>query len=156
MKYLRVCFSVPVWHQRWKSRKELLPGQIVFIKEDKELAQLRGMTEAVGLANACYAVRYVLEANAFSGQKTSKRASLDWFSSMHSSLTPQGGLKGCICTAEQVCQEVHPAMLAFRRAPWPGLPLAHPALSCWQETQVHGERRRPGVFQYRPKHPAFT
>ncbi|NXV92348.1 ROS1 kinase, partial [Calonectris borealis] len=45
-----------VWHQRWKSRKQALPGQIVFIKEDKELAQLRGMAETVGLANACYAV----------------------------------------------------------------------------------------------------
>ncbi|XP_061846106.1 proto-oncogene tyrosine-protein kinase ROS [Colius striatus] len=45
-----------VWHQRWKSRKEALPGQIVFIKEDKELAQLRGASETVGLANACYAV----------------------------------------------------------------------------------------------------
>ncbi|KAM6138202.1 proto-oncogene tyrosine-protein kinase ROS [Phoenicopterus ruber ruber] len=45
-----------VCHQRWKSRKQALPGQIVFIKEDKELAQLRGMAEAVGLANACYAV----------------------------------------------------------------------------------------------------
>ncbi|NWX43370.1 ROS1 kinase, partial [Steatornis caripensis] len=45
-----------VWYQRWKSRKQALPGQIVFIKEDKELAQLRGMTETVGLANAFYAV----------------------------------------------------------------------------------------------------
>ncbi|NXX10980.1 ROS1 kinase, partial [Podargus strigoides] len=45
-----------VWHQRWKSRKQALPGHIVFIKEDKELAQLRGMAETVGLANACYAV----------------------------------------------------------------------------------------------------
>uniref|UniRef100_A0A8C0V1M2 Tyrosine-protein kinase receptor n=1 Tax=Cyanistes caeruleus TaxID=156563 RepID=A0A8C0V1M2_CYACU len=46
-----------VWKQRLKSRKRALPGQIVFIKEDKELAQLRGMAETVGLANACYAVR---------------------------------------------------------------------------------------------------
>ncbi|XP_015714246.1 proto-oncogene tyrosine-protein kinase ROS isoform X2 [Coturnix japonica] len=45
-----------VWHQRWKSRKPALPGQIVLVKEDKELAQLRGMAETVGLANACYAV----------------------------------------------------------------------------------------------------
>ncbi|NWW52559.1 ROS1 kinase, partial [Pedionomus torquatus] len=45
-----------VWHQRWKSRKQALPGQIVFVKEDKELAQLRRAAEAVGLANACYAV----------------------------------------------------------------------------------------------------
>ncbi|XP_061222174.1 proto-oncogene tyrosine-protein kinase ROS isoform X2 [Neopsephotus bourkii] len=45
-----------VWHQRWKSRKKALPGQIVFIKEDKELAQLRGMIDTVGLSNACYAV----------------------------------------------------------------------------------------------------
>ncbi|NXX83464.1 ROS1 kinase, partial [Urocolius indicus] len=45
-----------VLHQRWKTRKEALPGQIVFIKEDKELAQLRGASETVGLANACYAV----------------------------------------------------------------------------------------------------
>ncbi|NXP70849.1 ROS1 kinase, partial [Ramphastos sulfuratus] len=45
-----------VWHQRWKSRKQALPGHIVFIKEDKELAQLRGIAETVGLANACYAV----------------------------------------------------------------------------------------------------
>ncbi|KFV43193.1 Proto-oncogene tyrosine-protein kinase ROS, partial [Gavia stellata] len=45
-----------VWHQRWKSRKQALLGQIVFIKEDKELAQLRGTAETVGLANACYAV----------------------------------------------------------------------------------------------------
>ncbi|NXC72157.1 ROS1 kinase, partial [Anhinga anhinga] len=45
-----------VWHQRWKSRKQALPREIVFIKEDKELAQLRGMAETVGLANACYAI----------------------------------------------------------------------------------------------------
>ncbi|NXG70179.1 ROS1 kinase, partial [Baryphthengus martii] len=45
-----------VWHQRWKSRKQALPGQIVFIKEDKELAQLRGVAETVGLTNACYAI----------------------------------------------------------------------------------------------------
>ncbi|KAM6126888.1 LOW QUALITY PROTEIN: proto-oncogene tyrosine-protein kinase ROS [Pterocles gutturalis] len=45
-----------VWHQRWKSRKQALPGQIVFVKEDKELAELRGTAETVGLANACYAV----------------------------------------------------------------------------------------------------
>ncbi|XP_006026224.1 proto-oncogene tyrosine-protein kinase ROS isoform X2 [Alligator sinensis] len=45
-----------VWHQRWKSRKLTQPGQIVFVKEDKELAQLRGLHDAVGLANACYAV----------------------------------------------------------------------------------------------------
>ncbi|KAM6432982.1 proto-oncogene tyrosine-protein kinase ROS [Rhynochetos jubatus] len=45
-----------VWHQRWKSRKQALPGEIVFIKEDKELAQLRRAAEIVGLANACYAV----------------------------------------------------------------------------------------------------
>lgn len=64
-----VSFSIPVWKQRLKSGKRALPGQIVFIKEDKELAQLRGMAETVGLANACYAVRYVLRANVFSGQK---------------------------------------------------------------------------------------
>lgn len=69
VKYLVVFFSVPVWYQRRKSTKPSLIGQIVLVKEDKELAQLRGMAEAVGLANACYAVRYVLEANAFSGQK---------------------------------------------------------------------------------------
>ncbi|NXG06558.1 ROS1 kinase, partial [Sakesphorus luctuosus] len=46
-----------VWHQRWKFRKQALTGQIVFINEDKELAQLREMAETVGLANACYAVR---------------------------------------------------------------------------------------------------
>ncbi|NWX11296.1 ROS1 kinase, partial [Caloenas nicobarica] len=45
-----------VWHQRWKSRKQAMLGQIVFMKEDKELARLRGMAETVGLANACYAV----------------------------------------------------------------------------------------------------
>ncbi|OPJ73139.1 proto-oncogene tyrosine-protein kinase ROS [Patagioenas fasciata monilis] len=45
-----------VWHQRWKSSKQVMPGQIVFMKEDKELARLRGMAETVGLANACYAV----------------------------------------------------------------------------------------------------
>ncbi|NWS71263.1 ROS1 kinase, partial [Crotophaga sulcirostris] len=45
-----------VWHQRWKSRKIALPGQIVFIKEDKELAQLRMAAETVGLSNACYAI----------------------------------------------------------------------------------------------------
>ncbi|NWH66941.1 ROS1 kinase, partial [Geococcyx californianus] len=45
-----------VWHQRWKSRKTALPGQLVFIKEDKELAQLRMAAETVGLSNACYAV----------------------------------------------------------------------------------------------------
>ncbi|NWU86118.1 ROS1 kinase, partial [Onychorhynchus coronatus] len=44
-----------VWHQRWKSRKQTLPGQRVFTKEDRELAQLRGMSETVGIANACYA-----------------------------------------------------------------------------------------------------
>lgn len=64
-----VSSSIPVWKKRLKSRKPALPGQIVFIKEDKELAQLRGMAETVGLANACYAVRYVLRANVFSGQK---------------------------------------------------------------------------------------
>ncbi|NXU11988.1 ROS1 kinase, partial [Pardalotus punctatus] len=46
-----------VWKQRLKFGKQALPGHIVFIKEDKELAQLRGMPETVGLANACYAVR---------------------------------------------------------------------------------------------------
>ncbi|NXS89380.1 ROS1 kinase, partial [Erpornis zantholeuca] len=46
-----------VWKQKLKSGKRALPGQTVFIKEDKELAQLRGMAETVGLANACYAVR---------------------------------------------------------------------------------------------------
>ncbi|XP_040409330.1 proto-oncogene tyrosine-protein kinase ROS [Cygnus olor] len=45
-----------VWYQRRKSRKPSLIGQIVLVKEDKELAQLRGMAEAVGLSNACYAV----------------------------------------------------------------------------------------------------
>ncbi|XP_009904369.2 proto-oncogene tyrosine-protein kinase ROS [Dryobates pubescens] len=45
-----------VWHQRWKSRKQALPGHIVFMQEDKELAHLRGIAETVGLANACYAV----------------------------------------------------------------------------------------------------
>lgn len=69
VKYLVVFFSIPVWHQRRKSRKPTLTGQIVLVKEDKELAQLRGMAETVGLANACYAVRYVLGGNAFSGQK---------------------------------------------------------------------------------------
>lgn len=68
VKHLMLSFSVPVWKQRLKPRKRALPGQIVFIKEDKELAQLRGMAETVGLANACYAVRYVLRANVFSGQ----------------------------------------------------------------------------------------
>ncbi|NWR30243.1 ROS1 kinase, partial [Tachuris rubrigastra] len=57
LKYLIVSFSVPVWHQRWKPRKQALPGQIVFVKEDKELAQLRWMSETVGIANACYAIR---------------------------------------------------------------------------------------------------
>ncbi|NXY01293.1 ROS1 kinase, partial [Pteruthius melanotis] len=57
VKHLMVCFSIPVWKQRLKSGKRALAGQIVFIKEDKELAQLRGMAETVGLANACYAVR---------------------------------------------------------------------------------------------------
>ncbi|XP_064505762.1 proto-oncogene tyrosine-protein kinase ROS isoform X2 [Pseudopipra pipra] len=52
-----VLLFVFVWHQRWKSRKQALPGRIVFIKEDKELAQLRGMSETVGIANACYAIR---------------------------------------------------------------------------------------------------
>uniref|UniRef100_A0A8B9VWF5 Tyrosine-protein kinase receptor n=1 Tax=Anas zonorhyncha TaxID=75864 RepID=A0A8B9VWF5_9AVES len=56
LKYLVVFFSVPVWYQRRKSTKPSLIGQIVLVKEDKELAQLRGMAEAVGLANACYAV----------------------------------------------------------------------------------------------------
>ncbi|NXT54616.1 ROS1 kinase, partial [Pluvianellus socialis] len=45
-----------VWHRRRKSRKQASPGQIMFIKEDKELAQLRGAAETVGLANACYSV----------------------------------------------------------------------------------------------------
>uniref|UniRef100_A0A674GT12 Tyrosine-protein kinase receptor n=1 Tax=Taeniopygia guttata TaxID=59729 RepID=A0A674GT12_TAEGU len=53
---LPLCFMM-LWKKRLKSRKSALPGQIVFIKEDKELAQLRGMAETVGLANACYAVR---------------------------------------------------------------------------------------------------
>ncbi|NXD06422.1 ROS1 kinase, partial [Nothocercus nigrocapillus] len=44
-----------VRHQ-WKSRKPASPGQIVLVKEDKELAQLREVAETVGLANACYAV----------------------------------------------------------------------------------------------------
>ncbi|XP_027754903.1 proto-oncogene tyrosine-protein kinase ROS isoform X1 [Empidonax traillii] len=52
-----VLLFVFVLHQRWKPRKQALPGQIVFIKEDKELAQLRGMSETVGIANACYAIR---------------------------------------------------------------------------------------------------
>ncbi|XP_017684659.1 PREDICTED: proto-oncogene tyrosine-protein kinase ROS isoform X1 [Lepidothrix coronata] len=52
-----VLLFVFVWHQRWKSSKQALPGRIVFIKEDKELAQLRGMSETVGIANACYAIR---------------------------------------------------------------------------------------------------
>ncbi|NXN92109.1 ROS1 kinase, partial [Rhinopomastus cyanomelas] len=52
-----------VWYQRWRSRKQPLPGQIVLVKEDKELAQLRGMAEAIGLDNACYAVRQVLGTN---------------------------------------------------------------------------------------------
>uniref|UniRef100_A0A8B9EBS1 Tyrosine-protein kinase receptor n=1 Tax=Anser cygnoides TaxID=8845 RepID=A0A8B9EBS1_ANSCY len=55
-KDLVVFLSVPVWYQRRKSRKPSLIGQIVLVKEDKELAQLRGMAEAVGLSNACYAV----------------------------------------------------------------------------------------------------
>ncbi|KAK2511439.1 Ros1 [Columba guinea] len=45
-----------VWHQRWKSGKQAMPGQMVFMEEDKELARLRRMAETVGLANACYAV----------------------------------------------------------------------------------------------------
>ncbi|KAI6071319.1 Proto-oncogene tyrosine-protein kinase ROS isoform X4 [Aix galericulata] len=45
-----------VWYQRRKSRKPSLIRQVVLVKEDKELTQLRGMAEAVGLANACYAV----------------------------------------------------------------------------------------------------
>ncbi|KAK2513636.1 Ros1 [Columba livia] len=45
-----------VWHQRWKFGKQAMPGQIVFMEEDKELARLRRMAETVGLANACYAV----------------------------------------------------------------------------------------------------
>ncbi|XP_064364986.1 proto-oncogene tyrosine-protein kinase ROS isoform X3 [Dromaius novaehollandiae] len=51
-----VILLVFVWHQRWKSRKPVSPGQIVLVKEDKELAQLREVAETVGLANACYAV----------------------------------------------------------------------------------------------------
>lgn len=78
VKHLMVSFSIPEWKQRLKSRKRALPGQIVFIKEDKELAQLRGMAETVGLANACYAVRYVLRTNVFSGQKHLR--SLPWTS----------------------------------------------------------------------------
>uniref|UniRef100_A0A8C5JQ84 Tyrosine-protein kinase receptor n=1 Tax=Junco hyemalis TaxID=40217 RepID=A0A8C5JQ84_JUNHY len=57
LKHLMISFSISVWKQRLKSTKPALPGQIVFIKEDKELAQLRGMAETVGLANACYAIR---------------------------------------------------------------------------------------------------
>ncbi|NXA42101.1 ROS1 kinase, partial [Eudromia elegans] len=45
-----------VRHQRWKSTKSASPGQIVLVKEDKELAQLREVAETVGIANACYAV----------------------------------------------------------------------------------------------------
>lgn len=52
--------SLPVWHRRWKFRKLAQPGQIVLVREDKELAQFRGLADAVGLSNACYAVRYVI------------------------------------------------------------------------------------------------
>ncbi|XP_009680007.2 proto-oncogene tyrosine-protein kinase ROS isoform X4 [Struthio camelus] len=51
-----VILLIFVWHQRWKSRKPVSPGQIVLVKEDKELAYLREEAETVGLANACYAV----------------------------------------------------------------------------------------------------
>uniref|UniRef100_A0A8C8SIF0 Tyrosine-protein kinase receptor n=1 Tax=Pelusios castaneus TaxID=367368 RepID=A0A8C8SIF0_9SAUR len=50
------CCSFPVWHQRWKFGKAAQPGQIVLVREDEELAQLRGLADAVGLSNACYAV----------------------------------------------------------------------------------------------------
>ncbi|CAM2111842.1 proto-oncogene tyrosine-protein kinase ROS [Caretta caretta] len=45
-----------VWHRIWKFRKSAQNGQIVLVREDKELDQLRGLADAVGLSNACYAV----------------------------------------------------------------------------------------------------
>uniref|UniRef100_A0A8C4YF70 Tyrosine-protein kinase receptor n=1 Tax=Gopherus evgoodei TaxID=1825980 RepID=A0A8C4YF70_9SAUR len=50
------CFSLPVWHRIWKFRKSAQHGQIALVREDKELDQLRGLADAVGLSNACYAV----------------------------------------------------------------------------------------------------
>uniref|UniRef100_A0A8C8SKB0 Tyrosine-protein kinase receptor n=1 Tax=Pelusios castaneus TaxID=367368 RepID=A0A8C8SKB0_9SAUR len=47
---------IAFWHQRWKFGKAAQPGQIVLVREDEELAQLRGLADAVGLSNACYAV----------------------------------------------------------------------------------------------------
>ncbi|EMP38631.1 Proto-oncogene tyrosine-protein kinase ROS [Chelonia mydas] len=50
-----------VWHRIWKFRKSAQNGQIVLVREDKELDQLRGLADAVGLSNACYAVRAEIE-----------------------------------------------------------------------------------------------
>uniref|UniRef100_K7FQ85 Tyrosine-protein kinase receptor n=1 Tax=Pelodiscus sinensis TaxID=13735 RepID=K7FQ85_PELSI len=44
------------WHRRWKLRKSAQHGQTVLVREDKELDQLRGLADVVGLSNACYAV----------------------------------------------------------------------------------------------------
>ncbi|KAM5284647.1 proto-oncogene tyrosine-protein kinase ROS isoform 2-T3 [Hipposideros larvatus] len=45
-----------VWHRRLKNQKTPKEGLAVFINEDKELAELRGLAAGVGLANACYAI----------------------------------------------------------------------------------------------------
>ncbi|XP_054425844.1 proto-oncogene tyrosine-protein kinase ROS [Pteronotus mesoamericanus] len=48
---------VYVWHRRLKDQKTPKEGLTVFINEDKELAELRGLAAAVGLANGCCAIR---------------------------------------------------------------------------------------------------
>ncbi|KAM5262566.1 proto-oncogene tyrosine-protein kinase ROS [Ctenodactylus gundi] len=45
-----------VWHRRLKNKKTSKKGLLVPVKEDKELAELRGLVAGVGLASACSAV----------------------------------------------------------------------------------------------------
>ncbi|XP_013372154.1 PREDICTED: proto-oncogene tyrosine-protein kinase ROS isoform X1 [Chinchilla lanigera] len=45
-----------VWHKGLKNQKNSKEGLAVLMREDKELAELRGPVAGVGLANACYAI----------------------------------------------------------------------------------------------------
>ena len=59
--FCKLClFFFIVWHRRVKNRKTPKGGLTVLIKEDKELAELRGLAAAVGLANGCCAIRCVM------------------------------------------------------------------------------------------------
>ncbi|EPQ03180.1 Proto-oncogene tyrosine-protein kinase ROS [Myotis brandtii] len=49
-----------VWHRRLKNQKTPKEGLTVLINEDKELAELRGLAAAVGLAHGCCAIRWNL------------------------------------------------------------------------------------------------